>query len=223
MRSTTLWIAGLALVAVAACDRGSASDARLSEDLERDLAAAASATLELANGSQGYQPMRFVSEVEQISRSTPAPPPSAPARNVAKPATETVEEPGTPPAETASEPVQEPAPEPVEADAAAAAESPTEVEAPAEADVYADAPRVPVVAPRPAPIPVDVPAPGGAGSGRARGGDDGPDWGTVIGVVIRGGRVGDRHCPPRPRGGGIIVPIPRRHEALPPVLRPIVP
>lgn len=205
MRSTAVSTALLVALVSASCDRGSADEAQLSAELERDLAAAAAATVELANGAQGYQPMRFVSEVEQIPTSKPAP--RQPRRQVDEPVEQA-------PAEHHA-PATEPEPEPVvESTAAEPAPAPT-----TEETIVADAPRVPIVAPRPAPMPVDVPESGGS-SGRARGVDEGPDWGTVIGVVIRGGRVGDRHCPPRPRGP-IPFPYPN-YETMPPVLRPII-
>jgi hypothetical protein len=50
---------------------------------------------------------------------------------------------------------------------------------------------------------VEYPAAGG-GSRGATGTASGPDMGGIIGVIIRGGGVGDDHCVPRgrPRGGG---------------------
>ncbi|HEX7121916.1 MAG TPA: hypothetical protein VF178_06045 [Gemmatimonadaceae bacterium] len=207
MRSTAVSTALLVALVSVGCDRGSANDAQLGAELERDLAAAAAATVELANGAQGYKPMRFVSEVEQIPTSKPAP--RRPKQQVEKAVEEAPAEHHAPSPEP--EPVAEPV---VETTVAEPAPTPT-----TEETIAADAPRVPVVAPRPAPMPVDVPERGGS-SGRARGVDEGPDWGTVIGVVIRGGRVGDRHCPPRTRGRNPF-PYPN-YEAAPPVLRPIV-
>ncbi|HSA56536.1 MAG TPA: hypothetical protein VLE53_12585, partial [Gemmatimonadaceae bacterium] len=85
----------------------------------------------------------------------------------------------------------------------------------------AEAPRVPIVAPRPAPLPVEVPS--SSGSGAVGGGRTaGPDWGDVVGVVIRGGRVDPGHCPPRRRPGRIGIsgiPIPHQYA---PALRPII-
>ena len=61
----------------------------------------------------------------------------------------------------------------------------------------------PAPARRPAPIPVDYPVGGGTGP------NDGGGIGTVIGVVIRGGAVGDDDCAihrrPRPGIGGVMV------------------
>jgi len=176
------------------CGSGNGSQA-LSEDLKKDLAATAAAPIELANAGGAYQPMRFVSEIEQSNGAAPVQRTRAPRRVAARRAN--VEQP---------EQTQSPAPEPQHE--VQVAEVPAEVQqAPAPEP---DVPRVPTVAPRPSALPVDVPAApasggygrdghggsGGIGTGRG----DGVGIGDVIGVVIRGGGVGPDHCPPRRRG-----------------------
>lgn len=179
---------------VAACGRGSGSEA-LSDDLKKDLAASAAAPIELANAGGGYQPMRFVSEIEQSNGAAPVQRTRAPRRVAAQRAD--VQQP---------EQTQSPAPEPQQE--IQVAEVPAQVQqAPAPEP---DVPRVPTVAPRPSALPVDVPsAPATGGYGREGrdgsggigvGRGDGVGIGDVIGVVIRGGGVGPDHCPPRRRG-----------------------
>ena len=207
MRSSTLPIAALLLAASVSCGRSDASDARLSDDLEQDLAKASASALELANGSGSYQPMRFVSAIEQVPQAEPERKKPQPKPTVRK--------------NTSSDLAEEkaPEPEPEQQVATPVAEQPQVTEEAESVDV-ADAPRVPIVAPRPAPVPVEVPSSGGSGvvgGGRT----EGPDWGDVVGVVLRGGRVDPGHCPPRrPRGRGLPFPIP--HDHTPPVLRPTI-
>jgi biotin carboxyl carrier protein len=183
----------LALVMVA-CGGGSGSEA-LSDDLKKDLAASAASPVELANAGGAYQPMRFVSEIEQSNGAAPVQRTRAPRRVAAQRAN--VQQP---------EETQSPAAEPQQE--VQVAEVPAEVQrAPAPEP---DVPRVPTVAPRPSALPVDVPsAPASGGFGRdGQGGaggigvgrGDGVGIGDVIGVVIRGGGVGPDHCPPRRRG-----------------------
>ena len=207
MRSSALPIAALLLAASVSCGRSDASDARLSDDLEQDLAKASASALELANGSGSYQPMRFVSAIEQVPQAEPERKKPQPKPTVRK--------------NTSSDLAEEkaPEPEPEQQVATPVAEQPQVTEEAESVDV-ADAPRVPIVAPRPAPVPVEVPSSGGSGvvgGGRT----EGPDWGDVVGVVLRGGRVDPGHCPPRrPRGRGLPFPIP--HDYTPPVLRPTI-
>ena len=128
---------------------------------------------DLANSTQSYQPVRFVSAIEQ-SRT---PPPRRPKPDV----------------------VVKEGPDPVAADPiptpAAVQEEPavTQVDTSAQTAV---APRVPSIIPREAALPAAV---GGGPSGDWRGNDPGPDMGTAIGVVLRGGRVDPGHCPRHPR------------------------
>jgi hypothetical protein len=155
----------------------------------RDTAAAAveqaqAAGRDLALSNQNYQRARFVSDIEQVRAPKP----------VTKPAPQDVVKEGTDSVQV--EPIPEPAPvtEP---------EAPP-VTAPDSTTVIASAPSVPSIIPRDAPMPEAV-----GNSGPRRGTDRGADPGGVVGVVIRGGHVGDDHC--RPNGGRGPVPtrIPR--------------
>ena len=128
---------------------------------------------DLANSNQSYQPVRFVSDIEQVRRPRP----------VRKPQPDVVVREGTD--SIPAEPVPLPATSPEE--------GPTAVQN--EVPVDASAPRVPSIVPRDAPLPAAV----GASSGDWRGKDPGPDMGTVIGVVLRGGRGDPGHCPRHPR------------------------
>jgi hypothetical protein len=183
-----------AVLAVLACTGGGAGDV-LSDDLKKDLALSA-AQIELASNRE-VQPMRFVSEIEQVQAAEPIQRTRSPRRV----ATQTA---GT--EEQESEVV--------------APESKKEVQV---AEVPAPAPQapapspevssVPTVAPRPVALPVDLPADGGRGYGGYGTGRGAEGIGTggaigigdIIGVVIRGGAVGPDHCPPRrrPRTRGI--------------------
>lgn len=208
MRSSALPVAALLLAASVSCGRPDASDVRMSEDLEQDLAKASASALELANGSGTYQPMRFVSAIEQVPRAEPERRKPQPKPTVRQNTSNDVEDQKTP------DPVTQ------EEVATPVAEQPQVTEE-AEAVDVAEAPRVPIVAPRPAPLPVEVPSSGGSGvvgGGRT----EGPDWGDVIGVVLRGGRVDPGHCPPRrPRGRNPGFPIPQQYTP-PVVLRPAI-
>jgi hypothetical protein len=176
----------LAFVA-AACGGGPADRGELPDDLKQDLAATASTKLELANASSGYQPMRFVSDLEQTNSSAPVE--RAPAPRPVR----------VPKASVAPAPAEEQAPEPEPSPEVQVAEVPQAPEPQPEVS------SVPMVAPRPAALPVDVPstqvADRGDRSGRGGIGGEGVGIGGVIGVVIRGGGVGPDHCPPRRRGG----------------------
>jgi hypothetical protein len=149
----------------------------LSEDLKKDLEASAS-TIELAGQPDTYQPMRFVSELEQGKTAEPVERSRTPRRVAARTA-------GMDKDETTS-----PAPEAAQDLQVAAVTS----EAPQAPQPTPDAPSVPSVAPRPASLPVDVPAERGRGEGNVgvgRGSDGtGIGIGDIIGVVIRGGGVG---------------------------------
>jgi hypothetical protein len=203
---TTAWLLVVPVLALGVgCGRGSsAAKAGVSDDLQKDLAAASSASLELANGSKAYQPTRFVSAIEQSETAVPIQ-----RRPVKRPVVKN---------ETAAETEQK-APDPAPQAVVDAPKAP-EPEQPA---VSSDVPTVPMVAPRPAPVPVEYPAAGG-GSRGATGPANGPDMGGIIGVIIRGGGVGgDDHCVPRgrPRGGGF--PGGRRFPIQsPPTLRPLI-
>lgn len=184
-------IVPIAVLAVA-CSRGGSSTA-MTDDLQKDLQAASASKLELASQTGAYKPMRFVSEIEQSNGAETVMPSKAPKRVASKSAGPAPEEKSRPAPERREElrVAQAPTPQP---------------EAPAPA---AEVPSVPIVAPRPSPIPVDMPAPstgghaadGNGGGGVERGDGSGEGIGGVIGVVIRGGRVGVDHCPPPRRHG----------------------
>lgn len=163
----------------------------LSDDLRKDLEASAN-KIELAGQPDTYQPMRFVSELEQGKTAEPVERTKTPRKVAARTA-------GTDTDESTS-----PAPESQQELQVASVTS----ETPQAPEPTPEAPTVPSVAPRPASLPVDVPAERGRGEGSGgvgRGQDgSGIGIGDVIGVVIRGGGVGPDHCPPprgrRPRG-----------------------
>lgn len=133
--------------------------------------------LELASSAQSYQPMRFVSAIEQAR-----------------------------PDEDARRPVDVIRP----AEAELVHVAPLVVEAAASVALEPEAPPIvpksvtglshaPSVVPRAAPVPEQV-APD-YGTHRP---DPGPDLGTRIGVVIRGGAVGPDHCVPHRRPPSLI-------------------
>jgi hypothetical protein len=166
----------LTLVA-AACGPSSQTDPRTSGDPAGALAEAKARAQDLANSSQSYQPVRFVSEIEQVR-------PPRPTRTL-KP--DVVVREGSEPV------VADPLPTPAMVD-----DDPMpSVQTDSAVDPVA-APRVPSIIPREAPLPTAVGGVGG-GSGEWRGNDPGPDMGTVIGVVLRGGRGDPGHCPRHPR------------------------
>ena len=189
----------------AACGRGSSHTAKVSDDLQRDLAAASSASLELANGSKGYKPMQTVSAIEQGEHALPVQRRPTPRPVVQHHADAT--------------PQEQKAPDPAPQNVVDEPKAPEPQQPASEPATTSDAPSVPVVAPRPAPVPVDYPS---SGSGNRGGAGPGPgtDIGGVIGVILRGG-IGDDHCDPhprtRPRGRGLPFPFPLQTA---PVVRP---
>lgn len=199
MRLHTLLLVGSSVVLAAACrDRAPASTA-LNSDLKRDLEAAASTDgLQLANSAGSYQRAQFVSAIEQTNQSSPSKALPRPRPVVHAKAGVTPQEQKSPDQQIASE--------------VAAPESPSpqpEAQAPA-----ADEPRVPTVAPRPVAAPVEGEG-SAVGGGGGRGAGAPPDIGEVIGVIMRGGRVGDDHCVPHRRPGGRGFPFPRMLETAP--------
>lgn len=129
---------------------------------------------DLANSTQNYQPVRFVSAIEQVQVPKPV--------TRSKPDTVVLE--GKEALHGEAVPVPTVAPE---------AELPAvQIDSTTES---VGEPRVPSIIPRDAPRPAAV----GGGGGEWRGRDPGPDMGTVIGVVLRGGRVDPGHCPRHPR------------------------
>jgi hypothetical protein len=183
------------VIFAAACGPDSANGTRMSDDLKKDLEAS---TADLQLATSAARPMRFVSELEQTNAAAPVQRTRAP-RHVASRTAGTTKENTTSPAPEAPTQVQ-------------VAQVPTE--SPPTPGPGSDVPSVPTVAPRPVALPVDYPASGGSGRGQVgtgRGdGSTGVGIGDVIGVVIRGGGVGDDHCVPprRPRGRGLPIPFP---------------
>ena len=162
----------MTLVAVA-CGPSSQTDTT-SSDSTGAVADAKARGQDLANSNQSYQPVRFVSDIEQVR----------PPRPVRKPQPDVVVREGTDSIHA----------EPVPLPAASPEEGLTAVQNVAPVD-SSSAPRVPSIVPREAPLPAAV----GTSSGDWRGNDPGPDMGTVIGVVLRGGRGDPGHCPRHPR------------------------
>jgi hypothetical protein len=199
MRTIARLVVPLAVFA-AACGPDASKSSQIGDDLKHDLEAS-SATLELASPTANYKPMRFVSELEQTNNATPVERVRAP-RHVA-----------TKNASTQDQQTESPTPEaPSEVQVAQ-----TPSESPQSPTPSNDVPTVPIVAPRPAALPVDYPAADGSGRGRSgRGeGTTGIGIGDVIGVVIRGGGVGDDHCvPPRRGGRGRGFPFPLRLQVV---------
>jgi hypothetical protein len=175
MRSQS-WLASVSLLLSAVACTGRVERAAVDAELRRDLALASG--LELPQPS--YRPVRFVSAIESS-------PESRKLRSVPRPAS-------LPPSAATS-------PAPQSLDSIPSVEAPAPAVAPAlpssPTPEPEEVPRIPIVAPRPVPVSVDFPAEPSSGQGGA-GPREGPDIGTIIGVVIRGGSVGvDRCAPPR--------------------------
>lgn len=160
--------------AIAACGPSSQPAPASGSDAAAALAQSKARAQELANSTQNYQPVRFVSAIEQIR----------PPRPVTQREPDVVVKAGTD--SVAAEPL--PIPAATEMETAPAIQEDSAIET-------TDGPRVPSIIPREAPAPPAV----GTGGGNWRGVDPGPDMGTVIGVVLRGGRVDPGHCPRHPR------------------------
>jgi hypothetical protein len=139
----------------------------------RTLEQAKARAQDLANSTQSYQPVRFVSAIEQVRAPRP----------VLEPKPDFVVQKGSD--SVSADPI--PMPATVQEDPAAVAQIDSSVQTPVA--------RVPSIIPREAPLPAAV----GGGTGDWRGNDPGPDMGTTIGVVLRGGRVDPGHCPRHPR------------------------
>jgi outer membrane biosynthesis protein TonB len=179
---------------VACSDTRQEQTTGLSEDLKRDLAAAA-APGDLATAPRSYERTRFVSDIE-LSRTTKSPTPkmvatkrrTKPVRRaeaVSRPAPDVVEEP-TVASDEAMSPAPAPAPAPTtEPEPTVIAQQPAEPSAPASAPTAGRGD--------------DGRSVGQGGIGeRARGGGLGGVLGGIIGaVVIRGGHGGIDHCDPR--------------------------
>lgn len=160
----------LVTLAAAACGQSPEPEPAANEAAST-VAEARARAADLANSTQNYQPVRFVSAIEQVR----------PPRPVSRVKPDEVVQKGTD--SVAVEPVVVAT---ISAEPEAPADTTTEV---------SSAPRVPSIIPRDAPAPAAV----GGGLGEWRGSDPGPEMGTVIGVVLRGGRVDPGHCPRHPR------------------------
>lgn len=174
-------------------------DAALSDDLRSDLARAAAPTSDLA--SSRFRPEQVVSSIELGN----APAPHASSKKAQHPHRARRAKPAPKPTvETVAATTTEPSPAPTVV---------TVTPAPA-----------PTAGPRPMPNP--VPYPSGSGSEPQDGGGIGA-IGRVIGVIIRGGSIGDDdHCEIRPgsrHGGGVPIsvnqripmPMPMGHSTFP--------
>ena len=186
-------------VVLGACSRQEQSTG-LSDDLKRDLAAAA-APGDLAGAPSAYQPMRFVSKAEMTRSTTPTPRLVATKRKTPK--------------AIRAEAVKKPAPEVVADETMksdeAMAPAPTPVAVP---NATEEQPVVIVQQPTPEPEPTTTPSNTGRGDDgrgigqggigdRSAGGGLGGILGGIIGaVVIRGGHGGVDKCDPRTDGRG---------------------
>lgn len=181
---TTLTLA----ILLGACSKRPEQNATLPADLEQDLAKTAAANGELATAPRNFQPMRFVSAVEQSRPGVPAKRPATSHQHAHATSSHT------------------PAPEP----AVALAEQTAEI-----ASTSESAAPEPVAAPKAAPQPADMGAtipsmPSSDGTGasgdvgagsRGEGSGLGGLLGGIIGaVVIRGGHGGIDKCDPRTDG-----------------------
>lgn len=162
---------------LSACSKRPEPTASLPDDLQKDLAAAASAS-QLATAPQTYQRMRFVSDIERSRATTPASRPKVSRRHEHMTASnhasaDPIVSMASHTLETVTTPAEAPAPEPTI-----------------------------VVAAQPAPEPM-VMQPGGPSDAGVS--DHGSGIGSVLGgilagVVIRGGRAGPDKCDPRTDG-----------------------
>jgi hypothetical protein len=167
-------VARFTLTSLAALACSPSSQPVESSDTARTLEVAKARAQDLANSTQNYQPVRFVSAIEQVRAPRPVREPKP--DYVVKEGTDSV----------SVDPIPIPAP---------AQEDPTpNIQSDSAAETVI-APRVPSIVPRDAPLPAAV----GGGTGDWRGNDPGPDMGTTIGVVLRGGRGDPGHCPRHPR------------------------
>lgn len=159
----------LTSLAAAACGPSSQSAAPDAPASTTALKEARTRAQDLANSTQNYQVVRFVSDIEQVTR---------------KPAVPKKREEAVTPEDVA-----------VVSDSTPMSAAIEETVSSVSATEELSTPRVPSVIAREAPLP---PAVETRGDGW-RGSDPGPDMGTVIGVVLRGGRVDPGHCPRHPR------------------------
>jgi hypothetical protein len=183
MRNYLKWMLLAPAVMIAACDRSAGvpaeSSGAISDELRRDLQLAATSGIELA--ATDFQPRRFVSGIEQ----PPGPGPERARSPKPQP---------RPKAKQAPEPdVVTVATAEIEPEIVDIAAAPTEAPAPVST----------------VPVPVPFPTqPANGGDARDGGRGSGGVLGGIIGVVIRGGAVGEDRCEIH-RGG-------RRRGGLPP-------
>lgn len=178
MRAPTRLAFAVLTISAAACSKAPRTDSA-SDDFKRDLQLASATNMDMA--APAVNPALLT--LETAKRGTPEPrktirkaPEGDHAVTSEAPTVEATPEPAPAPVEEAQPVAQAPAPAPV----------PEETNEPV------------AVAPRPTPPPT-MPA-GGAGAGDY--GRGGGVFGGGVGVVIRGGGVGDGdHCEIRPRGG----------------------
>ena len=192
MRATAMLLLLPAALFAVGCSNKDRS--RADDELKKDLALAASDGLGMAPTPQTHT----ISAIEEAG--TPVAKPQPQTRKAPKKGTARAPRPVVEPTvteEKATDVVLEPS------------ETPTTVAASPESTATTEEP---IPTPRPRPIPVGVPAGAGgsgtagtgdgSGSSEGRGGGSGVGAviGTVIGVIIRGGVVGDDHCDPRTDG-----------------------
>jgi len=170
----------LLAIGTAACAPAAKTDSA-SDDFKRDLQLASATNMDLA--APAVNPALMTS-LETAPGGTPAP-----AKTLKKHADGDHAAPSEEPTVQAA---PEPEPAPVE-------ESQPVTQAPAPAPVPVESSEPVAVAPRPMPVPA-MPAGGSGEYGRG----SGVFGGGVGTVVIRGGGVGDDHCDPHGRRGGII-------------------
>jgi hypothetical protein len=194
-------------IVLGACNSRQEQATGLSEDLKRDLAAAAAPAGDLATAPRAYERTRFVSDVEMNRAKKPVPKPVASKRKT-KPA---------PRPEPVSKPAEDVVSDPTVASNEAITPAPAPVAAPT-----SSTPEPAVVAQQPTDEPVPGPQPaipgrgddgrsvgqGGIGERRSGGGLGGLLGGIIGAVVIRGGHGGIDKCDPRTDGrrrGGMII------------------
>lgn len=179
MRKSYLLIATAGVAFLSACSSGSKS--AVDADLQKDLELASSADGITLGNAAVASTQQFVSSIESTS---------PPARKVAKSA---------PVKRYKAARKSPPQVAKTEAPADVRESEPTQVASMPTESIQMDVP----VSPRPQPVAVSYPSgpssvgsDGGGGSGSATG----AVIGTIFGVVLRGGAVGDDHCDPRPMG-----------------------
>ena len=182
----------LSAAVIAGCGRQSASDVALSDDLKKDLSLASSSSLDLAN----KQASAAFPLTEVAPEAAPAP-------------VKTLKKSSGPKAVHSHTPTVAAAPEPTVAPETEQPQVQTTADAPVPSTTESAEPSAPAV-PRPTPVAVNMPMGGGSAGTGGRGPSDGAGaggsvLGTIFGVVIRGGGIGDDdHCDPhgaRRRGG----------------------